>query len=366
MSDAVLAIGTRKGMFIARSRDGENRWDVGPIQFSTLPVNAIAIDAARKRMVAAVLNPFYGASLVFSDDLGATWSEPARDAADAPIAFPKETGAALDGIWQLRYSPAEPGVIYAGVEPHAVFRSTDDGRTFELVTGLWEHPHRTQWMPGAGGKCLHTVLPHPTDPKTVTVGISSGGVYQTTDGGQSWAPRNAGLRWAFQPSDDPYPEFGQCIHKIDFHPSNPDRLFLQLHGGVYRSDDGAGSWQRIDKGLPADFGFPIVVHPHRPDTVYVLPLHADQDRTPADHRYRVYRSDDAGESWRPLADGLPDEPCYGTVLRDAMCADDGDPAGIYFGTRDGCVYASRDDGETWTEVVRHLPDVTCVRAVTLG
>lgn len=365
MTEVVLAIGTRKGLFIARST-GADTWDVGPIQFSTMPVNAIAIDRDRGRMVAGVVNPFWGAALVFSDDLGATWSEPARTAAEAPIAFPEDTGAALEGIWQLRYSSAEPGVIYAGVEPHAVFRSTDDGRSFTLMRGLWEHPHRPKWAPGAGGKCLHTVLPHPTDPSTVTVGISAGGVYQTTDGGRTWSPRNTGLHRPYAPSDDEYPEFGQCVHKIDVHPDRPDRLFLQLHGGVYRSDDAAASWRRIDAGLPAGFGFPIVVHPHRRDTVYVLPLHADVDRTPYGHRYRVYRSDDAGDSWRPLSAGLPDEPCYGTVLRDAMCTDQSEPAGVYFGTRDGCVYASRDDGESWTEVVRHLPDVTCVRAATVG
>jgi hypothetical protein len=364
MSDVVLAIGTRKGLFIARGRDGE--WEVGPIRFSTSPVNAIAIDGGRGRIVAGVVNPFWGASLVRSDDLGETWTEPAQTAADAPIAFPEDTGAALEGIWQLRYSPAEPGVVYAGVEPHAVFRSSDDGSTFSLMRGLWDHPHRPQWTAGAGGKCLHTVLPHPTDPATVTVGISAGGVYQTSDGGRSWSARNIGLHWPYAPGDDGDPEFGQCVHKIDFHAGNPDRLFLQLHGGVYRSDDAAASWQRIDEGLPADFGFPIVVHPHRPETVYVLPLHADIDRTPAGHRYRVYRSDDAGSSWRPLSAGLPDEPCYSTVLRDAMCTDQSDPAGIYFGTRDGCVYASQDDGDTWAEIVRHLPDVTCVRAATVG
>jgi hypothetical protein len=364
MSDVVVAIGTRKGMFIARSRGAG--WEIGPIRFSTVPINAVAIDPVRRRMVAGVVNPFWGASLVFSDDLGATWTEPAREAADSPIAFPEGVDTALANIWQLRYSPAEPGVIYAGVEPHALFRSTNDGDSFELVTGLWEHPHRTKWTPGAGGKCLHTVLPHPTDPKTVTVGISAGGVYRTNDGGQSWAPRNTGIRWPYAPGEDPYPEFGQCVHKMDFHPDNPDRLFMQLHGGVYRSDDGADSWQRIDAGLPADFGFPIVVHPRRPDTVYVLPLHADADRTPVGHRYRVYRSDDAGGGWRPLSEGLPTGPCYGAVLRDAMCADDAEPTGLYFGTRDGCVYASRDEGETWTEVARHLPDVTCVRAAAVG
>ncbi|HEY7485138.1 MAG TPA: exo-alpha-sialidase [Streptosporangiaceae bacterium] len=366
MDNAVLAIGTRKGLFVARAAADRTRWEVGPIQFSTNPVSALAIDADRRRLIAAVNNPFWGTAIVFSDDLGETWSEPQRDAADAPIAFPEETGAALADVWQLRVSPIDPDVVYAGVEPAALFRSTDGGRTFTLVEGLWNHPHRPTWRPGGGGLCLHTIVPDPVDPDTITVAISTGGVYRTTDGGTSWAARNEGIRADFLSADDPTPEYGQCVHKVDLHPSAPERMFLQHHGGVYRSDDAAGSWSRIDDGLPADFGFPIVVHPHRPDTVYVLPLTSDQVRMPAGLRYQVCRSDDAGATWRPLTAGLPTDPCHASVLRDAMCVDGGDPAGVYFGTRDGAVYASRDDGESWSEAVRHLPDVLCVRAAVLS
>jgi hypothetical protein len=364
MNDAVLAIGTRKGLFVATSPADRGRWEIGPINFTTNPVGAVAVDAARRRIIAAVNSPFWGSAVVISDDLGETWSEPQRDAADAPIAFPEETGASLNGVWQLRVSPADPDVVYAGVEPAALFRSADGGRTFALVEGLWDHPHRPTWQPGGGGLCLHTILPDPSDPDTVTVAISTGGVYRSTDGGKSWTARNRGITADFL-GDDPEPEYGQCVHKIDLNPSAPDRLFLQHHGGVYRSDDGAGSWTRIDAGLPADFGFPIVVHPHRPETVYVLPLTSAMERTPAGLRYQVCRSDDAGATWRPLTEGLPAEPCYGTVLRDAMCVDDADPAGVYFGTRDGFVYASRDDGDSWTEIAAHLPDVLCVRAAVL-
>ncbi|MFC6885598.1 WD40/YVTN/BNR-like repeat-containing protein [Actinomadura yumaensis] len=362
MDDTVLVIGTRKGLFTARRRGGG--WETGPVAFPSTPATAIAIDPARGRILAALNSPFWGVSIVMSDDAGRTWSEPAKEADAAPVAFPPSTGTSLRDIWQLRLSPTEPGVVYAGVEPAALFRSEDGGHSFHLVQGLWDHPHRPTWHPGGGGLCLHTVLPHPTDPRTLTVAISTGGVYRTGDGGETWEARNKGIRADFLP-EDPYPEYGQCVHKVDLHPERPGRLFLQHHGGVYRSDDDAASWTRIDGGLPADFGFPIAVHPHRPDTVYVLPLHADADRSPAGHRYQVCRSDDAGGTWRPLTEGLPDGPCHASVLRDAFCTDQGDPAGIYFGTRDGCVYAGRDDGESWTEVVRHLPDVLCVRAAVL-
>jgi photosystem II stability/assembly factor-like uncharacterized protein len=363
MDDVVLVIGTRKGLFIARSRRGRAEWTTDPLRFPSTPVTAIGI-ADGSRMLAALNSPFWGISIVTSDDFGQTWSEPAKDAEESPIAFPESAETTLADIWQLRFSEAEPDVVYAGVEPAALFRSEDGGQTFRLVEGLWNHPHRPTWQPGGGGLCLHTVLPDPEDPRTLTVAISTGGVYRTTDGGATWAPHNQGIKADFFPEAEAFPEYGQCVHKVDLHPSRPRRFFLQHHGGVYRSDDAASSWTRIDEGLPADFGFPIAVHPHRPDTVYVLPLNGAEDRSPTGHRLQVYRSDDAGGTWRSLSKGLPEDPCYTTVLRDAMCTDQADPAGVYFGTRDGCVYASRDDGESWTEVVRHLPDVLCVRAAT--
>jgi hypothetical protein len=360
MDDVVLVIGTRKGLFIARSQDGG--WEVDPVRYSSTPVTAAAFDPASGRILAAVNSMYWGVNLVVSDDHGRTWIEPAKDAENAPIAFPESTGTSLKDIWQLRHSPAEPGVVYAGVEPAALFRSEDGGHTFTLVQGLWDHPHRPTWHPGGGGLCLHTVLPHPTDPRTLTVAISTGGVYRSADGGATWEPRNKGIRADFM-GENPFPEYGQCVHKVDLHPSEPERYYLQHHGGVYRSDDDTASWTRIDEGLPGDFGFPITASPVRPGTVYVIPLNADVDRTPAGHRYQVCRSDDAGATWTAHTKGLPDEPCYASVLRDAFSTDGS--TGLYFGTRDGCVYASRDEGESWTEVARHLPDVLCVRASTL-
>ncbi|MFC4061831.1 WD40/YVTN/BNR-like repeat-containing protein [Planomonospora corallina] len=359
MRDALLAIGTRKGLFLARSTGG-GPFEVEPVRFSTIGVSAVAIDTRgpAPRLLAGIEYGHFGPSVMWSDDLGATWQEAER----APIAFPEETGAALERVWQLQPSPSEPDVVWAGVEPGALFRSEDRGVTFSLVEGLWNHPHRAQWHPGGGGLCMHTVLPHPADPKTIAIAVSTGGFYRSTDGGTTWEAANRGIRAPFLPEGSQYPEFGQCVHKVTGHPSRPERLFLQHHFGVYRSDDFGDSWTSIGDGLPSDFGFPIVVHPERPDTVYVFPLKADMDRTPVDHRYRVYRSDDAGGSWRALSAGLPDEPVHSSVLRDAMCASG---AGVFFGTRDGEVYGSRDDGESWSAVARHLPDVLTVRATLL-
>ncbi|MBB2915246.1 hypothetical protein FHS43_006566 [Streptosporangium becharense] len=359
MRDALLAIGTRKGLFLARSVRG-GPFEVEPVRFSTVGVPAVAVDTRGPvpRVLAGIEYGHFGPSVTWSDDLGTTWQEAPR----APIAFPEETGASLTRVWQLHPSPTEPGVVWAGVEPGALFRSEDGGVTFSLVDGLWSHPHRSRWQPGGGGLCLHTVLPHPDDPKSISVAVSTGGFYRSTDGGLSWEAANRGIRAPFFPEGSQYPEFGQCVHKVAMHPSRPERLFLQHHFGVYRSDDAGGSWTSIGAGLPSDFGFPVTVHPERPDTLYVFPLGADQDRTPVGHRCRVYRSDDAGGSWEPLSAGLPEEPVYATVLRDAMHAS---AAGIFFGTRDGEVYGSRDDGDSWFPVARHLPDVLTVRGTLL-
>jgi len=212
---------------------------------------------------------------------------------------------------------------------------------------------------------IHTVLPHPDDRNRITVAMSAGGVYRTADGGESWAASNTGIKAYFLP--DPWPEFGQCVHKVAMAAGRPDQLFAQNHHGVYRSDDGGGTWHSIADGLPSDFGFPMVAHPSEPDTVFNFPLVADGNRIPPDARFRVYRSTDAGKSWEALTNGLPDTPCYSLVLRDAMTADNvtGSAAGVYAGTRDGCLYASADSGESWTEIARHLPDILSVRVAVL-
>ena len=365
MTETVVLIGTRKGLFTARSRDQRRSWSVEPRQFANSEVYSVAFDARRDppRVFAGVGTGHWGPYLAYSDDLGRTWTEPDRP----PIAFPEGSGAALARIWQI--APAgsgQPDVVYAGVEPHALFRSDDGGTSFALVEGLWEHPHRKEWMPGGGGACLHTVLPHPEDPRRLLVAMSAGGVYRSDDGGETWEPANRGIQAVFNPEDSRFPEFGQCVHKVALHPSRPERLFAQNHFGVYRSDDGGGAWTAIESGLPSNFGFAMVVHPHRPDTIYTFPLVADLDRVPPDARCRVYRSEDAGDSWEPLTAGLPDKPYYAAVLRDAMCSDGADSAGIYVGTRVGDVFASADGGDSWRTLATHLPDVLSVRAAVVA
>jgi photosystem II stability/assembly factor-like uncharacterized protein len=361
----LLMIGTRKGLFLARS-DNRATWSLDGPHFPMNAVYAAALDTrpaaagGAPRLLAGADSPHWGPSVFRSDDLGGTWHE----TEGGTIRFPAETGAALVRAWQLQPAGSEqPDVVWAGVEPAALFRSDDAGQTFSLVEPLWRHPHRQQWMPGGGGECLHTVVPHPSDPDRLLVGVSAAGVYRSDDGGKSWTASNTGIDAWRMP--DQRPTFGQCVHKFAAHPERPDQLFLQNHGGVYRSDDGGTTWRAIGDGLPADFGFPLAVHPHRPGTAYVYPLVKDEHRMPPDSRCRIYRTADAGETWEALSAGLPQEHAYVSVLRDALCTDDADPAGVYFGTRAGEVFASRDEGDSWSEIVRHLPDVLVVRAAEL-
>ncbi|MEU8607053.1 exo-alpha-sialidase [Actinoplanes sp. NPDC048791] len=355
----LIAIGTKKGLFLATSEDDRRSWQLSSAHFPGMSIYAVAIDnrGPQPRLLAGVDSSHFGPSVAISDDLGATWEEPDV----APLAFPADAGAAVERVWQI--TPAASGVVYAGVQPSALFRSEDGGRTYELVRALWDHPHRPEWGAGFGGQAVHTVLPHPEDPDRVLVAMSTGGVYRTTDGGASWAPANTGIKAYFLP--DPWPEFGQCVHKVARDGADPERYYAQNHHGVYRTVDGGDTWQSIAGTLPADFGFPIVAHPRRGGTIWSFPLVSDGQREPVDLRCRVFRSTDAGENWEPQQAGLPEEPFYQVVLRDAMCADDAEPAGVYFGTRSGEVFASRDEGESWTSVAAHLPDVLCVRAASL-
>ncbi|WP_232678098.1 sialidase family protein [Nocardioides sp. R-C-SC26] len=362
----VLMIGTRKGLWIATSDADREEWAVTGPHHDMEEVYSCLIDprhgsAGRPRLFAGASSSWLGPQVRWSDDLGATWQE-------TPGGGPRFTegaGASVERVWQLAAgSPAgDDGVLWAGTEPGAVWRSRDAGETFELEESLWQHPHRASWGEGFGGQAFHTILPHPRDPASVTVAISTGGVYQSADDGATWMPRNRGIRAGFLPEGQQFPEFGQCVHKVARDPSRPERLYLQNHGGVYRSDDEAASWTSIAGGLPADFGFPVVAHPHRPDTLFVFPLGGGECRYPPEGRASVWASTDAGESWSPRGTGLPERFFVG-VLRDAMCADDHETAGLYLGARDGSVWVSTDGGGSWRSVVAHLPDVVAVRAAS--
>ncbi|MGZ4465271.1 MAG: WD40/YVTN/BNR-like repeat-containing protein [Nocardioides sp.] len=360
-TSTVLMVGTRKGLWIGTSDEAREEWDFTGPHFDMEEVYSCLVDTRgeRPRLLAGSSSSWLGPQVRRSDDLGASWEETPGGA----VRFPEGAGATVERVWQL-VTGAEPGVVYAGTEPGAVFRSTDGGSTFALEQALWDHPHRPQWNAGFGGQAFHTVLPHPTDPQSVTAALSTGGVYQTSDGGASWEPRNQGIRAIFLPEGQQFPEFGQCVHKITRHAARPERLYLQNHGGVYRSDDHGASWQSIAEGLPADFGFPIVVHPHDPDTVYVFPINGGDKRYPPEAKARVWRSRDAGASWEELASGLPDG-FFVAVMRDAMCADDHQRAGLYFGARNGAVWGSADEGDSWRPIVTDLPDVMCVRAAAI-
>jgi len=358
----LVMAGTSKGVFLFAAGPKRDRWQRGGPHFAGSPAYALAHDESRgHRLFAGVENPFYGTTIRWSDDLGRTWS----DETSSTLKFPEDTGVSLKRIWQIvPAANGSNGTIYAGVEPSALFVSRDRGATWELVRGLFDHPHREKWTPGNGGQCLHTVLPHPANASQIMVAMSTGGVYRSEDGGRTWRPRNAGVRVDFMP--DKYPEFGQCVHKVVRHPSRPETLFMQNHGGLYRSDDNGDTWQDIAKGVPSDFGFCMAIHPHDPDVVYIVPLESGLFRAVPEGKMRVYRTRNGGKSWEALSKGLPQQDANEVVLRDALCVDQLDPAGVYFGTRSGKVYASADGGASWSLVADGLPPVLCVRAAVIG
>jgi photosystem II stability/assembly factor-like uncharacterized protein len=361
--DVVLLVGTLKGAFVLRSDKSRASWTIDGPHFPGQSVYALAYDerGGRRRTLAATRSFHWGSSIRTSDDFGATWSGPERQ----NVRFPEDSKLSLVQVWQITPGPAdEPDLLWAGVEPSALFESRDGGESWTPVKGLLEHEHRAKWQPGGGGLCLHTIIPDPANRQRMLIAMSTGGAYRTEDGGETWRARNVGVRAQFLPNK--YPEFGQCVHKVVHHPAKPGRLFLQNHWGLYRSDDWGDSWTDVANGVPSDFGFAMQMHPHDPDTVFIVPLTSDEFRCTPDAKLRVYRTSNAGASWEPLTNGLPQENAYETVVRDAMSADTHDSAGIYFGTRSGKVYASANGGESWDAIADALPSVVCVRAAVIG
>ena len=360
--DVILLVGTMKGAFILRADQLRRRWDVGGPYFPGNAVYAMAYDnrTGRRRIWAGPHSMHWGGLLRSSDDFGHTWTNPEA----ANVKFPEGTGAALKQIWQIAPGrAAEPDTLYCGVEPAAVFTSRDAGERWTLNEGLWNHPHRPQWEPGGGGLCLHTILLDPVDINRVRVAISTGGMYVTEDGGVTWRPSNTGVRADFLP--DKHPEFGQCVHKVVQSKVQPTRMFLQNHWGLYRSDDRGESWSDIANGVPSDFGFGLAMHPRDPDCAWIVPLESDEFRCTPEGKLRVYRTRDAGASWEALVNGLPQNGAYETVLRDAVAVDSLDAVGVYFGTRSGKLFGSTDDGDSWTELLDGLPPVISVKAATV-
>jgi serine/threonine protein kinase/photosystem II stability/assembly factor-like uncharacterized protein len=360
--DVLIMVGTNKGAFLLRSSRDRARWDVAGPYFHGQGVYAMTYDGrnGRHRLWMSTNSLLWGTFLRSSDDFGRSWTNPL----EASIRFPTDSGAALRNIWQICLGRTEePETLYCGVEPAALFESRDGGESWSLIRGLYEHPHRPRWIPSNGGLFLHTIVPDAAERSRMYVAVSAAGVYRTEDDGKTWQARNSGVRVVFLP--EKYPEFGQCVHKIVLHPARPERLFLQNHWGIYRSDNRGDSWQDIARGLPSDFGFGMVMHPHDPDTVYILPVESDEFRCTPDGHLRVYRTRNAGASWDALERGLPQKGAYETILRDAFSSDSLDPAGIYFGTRSGKLYASRDEGKSWKKILEGLPQIMCVKAAVI-
>lgn len=362
--DNLLLVGTMKGAFLFRGDAKRERWEEAGPYFPGRSVYALTFDGrnGRQKLWAAVNSPYWGSFLSSSNDFGKTWSEPES----YNIKFPEGSDVSLKQVWQIVPDPHEADTLYCGVEPAALFKSTDGGETWSLNRGLFDHPHRPQWQPGGGGLCLHTILPDPSSANRMFVAISTGGVYRTDDGGENWEPRNKGICARFLPPDQQYPEWGQCVHKVVSHPSKPDRMFLQHHWGVYRSDDAGDSWQDIGKGLPSDFGFAMEMDPHDANTVYIIPIESDEFRCTPEAKLRVYRTKNGGESWEPLTQGLPQEDAWETILRDNMSSDSANPTGLYFGTRSGKVFGSNDGGDSWTAIREGLPPITCVKTAIVS
>jgi len=389
-----VLVGTRKGAFILMSDGERKKWSVSGPHFAgweIYHVKGSPVDP--NRIYASQTSSWFGQIIQRSDDGGETWFQPGS--VDEPAecgegGMPKgesnkfvydtseETGKPLtthqyyDGtqhpwefarVWHLEPSLDDRDTVYAGVEDAALFKTTDGGKTWKELAGLRGHESGPRWQPGAGGMCLHTIVLDPTNPDRIYTAISAAGAFRSDDGGISWKPINQGLHSQYIP--DPTAEVGHCVHRIAIHPTRPDILFMQKHWDVMRSNDGGDTWFEISGNLPSDFGFPVAVHAHEPETIYVVPIESDSLHYPPEGKLRVYRSRSGGEEWEALTRGLPQENCYVNILRDAMAVDTMDPCGIYFGTTGGQVYGSADSGDSWEPIVRDLPAVLSVETQTL-
>jgi photosystem II stability/assembly factor-like uncharacterized protein len=350
-----LLVGTKKGLFVLEGEPG-SRFEVTARAFAGQPVEYAMRDPRSGRLLASVTSAFYGPKIFHTDDPEGEWEQAAG------VALPEGGEQALERIWVLVPGEAD-GLVYAGGDPGVLFESRDGGATFELNRGLWEQPSKAKWRPGGGGLCLHSISTWPGEPDRLAIGISAAGVWLTDDGGESWRRGNQGLAPRYLPEDTPEDEIALCVHRLRRSAVRPERIFMQFHGGVYRSDDAGESWNDIAPGLPSDFGFPLAIDPVDPDSAYVIPLVADMDRVTPDGRVRVYETRDAGASWSPRGDGLPAEHAYLTVLREAFdWTGEGEGLELYFGATSGAIFGSGDAGATWFDAAPHLPPVLSVAA----
>ncbi|MBS0233653.1 MAG: exo-alpha-sialidase [Proteobacteria bacterium] len=371
MTSVRVLVGTRKGAFILTSDGSRKSWDVSGPHFAGWEIYHLkGSPADPDRIYASQSSGWFGQQIQRSNDGGKSW-----EAVDNTFAYDGVPGTHqwYDGtphpwefkrVWHIEPSLSDPDMVYAGVEDAALFQSKDGGKSWAELSGLRGHGSGPRWQPGAGGMCLHTILLDPKDPKRIFIAISAAGAFRTDDGGETWRPINQGLRSEYIP--DPNAEVGHCVHRLAMHRSRPEVLFMQKHWDVMRSNDAGNSWHEVSGNLPTDFGFVIDVHAHEPDTIYVVPIKSDSEHFPLDGQLRVWRSRTGGNDWEPLSNGLPQSNCYVNVLRDAMAVDTLDSCGIYFGTTGGQVYGSADAGDTWDAIVRDLPPVLSVEVQTLA
>lgn len=371
MSRVRVLVGTKKGAFILSSDGKRDRWDVSGPHFAGWEIyHAKASPANPNRMYVSQTSGWFGQMIQRSDDGGATWEAVGNefkydgtpgthqwyDGTQHPWEFKR--------VWHLEPSLTDPDTVYAGVEDAAMFRTQDGGKSWHELPGL-RSVKGNLWTPGAGGMGLHTIVLDPTRPGRMYIAISAAGCFRTDDDGVTWRPITKGLKSLYE-LPDPDAEVGHCVHRIAMHRSRPDVLFMQKHWDVLRSDNGGESWEEVSGNLPSDFGFPIAVHAHEPETVYVVPIKSDSEHYPPEGKLRVYRSRKGGNEWEALTQGLPQENCYVNVLRGAMSVDTLESCGIYFGTTGGQVYGSFDSGDHWTPIVRDLPAVLSVEAQTIA
>jgi photosystem II stability/assembly factor-like uncharacterized protein len=370
MSGVRVLVGTKKGAFILTSDGKRTNWEVSQPQFAGWEMYHLKGSPVQPdRIYASQSSGWFGQMMQRSDDGGTTWEAVSNE-------FPYDgvpgTHQWYDGtqhpwefkrVWHLEPSLTDPDTVFAGVEDAALFKSSDAGATWTELSGLRKHDTGPHWQPGAGGMCLHTILLDPVDPERIFIAISAAGVFRSDDAGKTWKAKNKGLVSEFMP--DPHAEVGHCVHRIAQHASRPNTLFMQKHWDIMRSDDAGDNWYEVSGNLPTDFGFPIDIHAHEPETIYVVPIKSDSLHFPPDGALRVYRSRSGGNEWEPLTKGLPQNNCYVNVLRDAMAVDSLDSCGIYFGTTGGQVYASPDGGDNWEPIVRDLPAVLSVEVQTL-
>ncbi len=364
MSTVRLLVGTKKGAFILTSNEQRKDWDVtGPLFGGFEIYHFIGSPLDPKRLYASQCSEWFGQIIHRSDDAGQEWypvsnefkyqGDPGThkwyDGSDKPWEFKR--------IWHIEPSRVDVDTLFAGAEDAALFKTTDGGKSWVELAGLRDIQGH-DWQPGAGGLCLHTILIDPENANRMYVAISAAGAFRSDDAGQHWRPINQGLRSEYIP--EPEAEIGHCVHRLAMHPTRPDVLFMQKHWDVMRSDNGGEQWTEVSGNLPSDFGFPIAVHSHEPETIYVIPIKSDSEHYPPEGKLRVYRSRGGGNEWEALTHGLPQEHCYVNILRDAMAVDSCDQCGIYFGTTGGQVYASSDGGDHWQAIVRDLPAVLSV------